>query len=152
MSIEVYGAREYMWLAPYWPGEEARIAARADFAQWFAEHDRALPAGPKWTLHGDRGRILGVGGFCLVEGCRWGAWAYMADLRPREWVVAARVAVRVLQWAKVLLPGQGDGRPVQICAVPAKFDAARRLLTSMGFVDLLTDEDGDLVMRYGEAA
>ena len=112
-------------LRVYQDGDEAAVAARADFAEAFAAQGR-LPDGRKWTLV-SAGRVVGVAGLePLGDGC-WGAWAYLAELSPRQWVIAVYLARSVLvsMWAGL--------RARCIQAVPAEHPGAARVLAAMGF-------------------
>lgn len=110
----------------YRPGEERLVDARADFAAQFASEAGRLPDGPKWTL-ALGGTILGVAGVEPLGEGHWGAWAYLSDLRPRHWLFARAMARAVLAYV-------WRGFHVTcIQAEAADSDAARRLLTHVGF-------------------
>lgn len=114
----------------YEAGDEQRMTPRADFAADLIEQGGALPAGPRWTLaQGPMLReVLGIGGVEPLGGRRWGAWAYLSDMAPRQWLIAGKAAYAALFWARHEL-----GRPT-IQAVPAPTPQAVQLLKRIGFV------------------
>lgn len=118
-----------MRLRQFDPADLGQFTPRADFRADYVDAGSRLPFGPKLTLTGDDGQVLGVAGFVSLEphsrNLR-GAWAYMADMRPREWLQAARKARTACAWAAALLGAR-------IYATPADTDAARRLLAFVGF-------------------
>lgn len=119
-----------MKLRPYRPQHLQAFTPRADFAADFEKAGRTLWHGRVWTVvEGERERIVGVTGLSKLAPGQYAGWALMADLRPREWLAAARLARRVLPWARALL----EKGPADIYAIPADTDAARRLLAFIGF-------------------
>lgn len=111
------------------PDDPASVTPRADFAAQLAIEGGTFPTGLAWSvLRGGVGRwtVLGVGGLEQLGDRRWGAWAYMSDMTPREWLFSARAAWFVLKWAW--------RRGVTIQAVPAPTPQAVRLLRRIGFV------------------
>lgn len=112
-------------MRPYRDGDERRMTARADFAADFAE-EGALPLGPKWTLV-DGPQVRGVGGAEPLGKGVWGGWAYLAELRPREWLFAAEVARLALGWVR------RRHRPQAVQAVAGEHPGADRLLRHIGF-------------------
>lgn len=116
-----------MRLRQYELGDLARFEPRADFRGEFDACGGRLPLGRKFTLVADDGRVLGVAGITWLDGPRqMGAWSYMADLRPREWLLAARKAREVCRWACALLVSN-------VYATPMDTDEAMRLLAYIGF-------------------
>lgn len=126
MRTYYYGDRDGLHLQPCEADDEHRFVPRADFAAQFAALDGQLPDGPKWTLY-NGAAVRGVGGFSRDGPGHLSAWALLADLRPREWLGAAKLAVGVIQYAR----RQGEGHRIQ--AIPAATPAACRLLRFMGF-------------------
>jgi hypothetical protein len=113
------------------PHDPALVKPRADFARQFAQDGSVFPAGLTWSvLKGGAGRfaVLGVGGLEPLGTRRYGAWAYMSDLTPRQWMFAASAAWFVLKWSW--------RRGATIQAVPAPTPQAVRLLKRIGFVDV----------------
>ncbi|HET6972068.1 MAG TPA: hypothetical protein VFH92_13145 [Phenylobacterium sp.] len=117
-----------MRLRGYELGDEFRVPARADFARDFEAAGRTLPAGPKLTLVDDAGAVAGVAGFMNVGPRQWCAWAFLADLAPRQWARAGRLARTCARWATALLDDGCD-----VYATPYDTDQARRLLAAVGF-------------------
>lgn len=109
----------------YWQGDEACVAARADFAEAFAQAG-ALHEGSKWSLM--RGeQVVGVAGLSpMGEGC-WAAWAYLADLSPREWGQVVRVGRASLAHLMKAF------RASRFQAVAAEHPGAARVLVALGF-------------------
>ena len=105
--------------------DERLFAARADFARDFAQEGR-LPDGPKWTLC-DAAGVIGVGGIEALGDGVWGAWAYLADLRPRQWLLAAELARAVLETVRRI------HAPALIQAVAGDHPGAGRVLERVGF-------------------
>jgi RimJ/RimL family protein N-acetyltransferase len=134
-----------MRLVPYSQGDEAHVKARADFCRDFREAGGRLPIGPKMTLKRPDGEIVGVCGFSRLAYRQWGAWAYLAPLRPREWLKAVDFARVVCAWASALLEFN-----CQIFATPADAAAARRTLARIGFRQAPGEDDG--VFIYSEGA
>lgn len=115
-----------MRLEGYEIGDVYDVDARADFWTDFAAAGFRLPEGVKMTLRDETGAIVGVAGFTrLAEPGQVGAWAYLADLSPRQWIKAARLARDLCR----LLPFWGWS----IYATPADTDEAMRLLGFIGF-------------------
>lgn len=114
-----------MRLTRYQFADTALFTPRADFAADLEAAGFAVPEGPKFTLR-EGAAVLGVAGFVPLAPGQVGTWACLADLRPRQWVAAARLARRVCAWAAAL-------NAVRIYADPADSDAARRLLAYAGF-------------------
>lgn len=108
----------------YWPGDELKVQARADFAELFMAAGERLHEGPKWSLVTPR-LVLAVGGFEHLDDDVWGAWAYAGALTPREWVFGARCAMACMDWLR-----RTEGARVQVVVHTA---AARRLAMRMGF-------------------
>lgn len=113
-------------LRRYRPGDEHFVTPRADFAAAYAGEGR-LPIGPKWTV--ERGdNVLAVGGFEPLGGASWCAWAYAADLAPREWVTAGRGARSAIDWLA------GAMAPLEVWALAHAHPGADRLLRRIGFL------------------
>lgn len=127
----------------YLPGDEKRVTARADFAKAYAREGSRLPDGPKWTL-GDGGTVLGVGGLEPLGEGNWGAWAYLADLTPRQWWWARMMAKAVIGYAR------RHFRVVCITARAADAPGAGRLLERLGFI-ACDDEDPRSFILLGDA-
>lgn len=118
-----------MRLRGYRLNDEAAVAARDDFQRDYVLSGWALPPGPKLSLAGDTDdEVLGVAGFQRLGPGQWGAWAYMAELSPRGWLKAARLARTVCHWAQTLLD---EG--CEVYATPADTEPAMRLLRYVGF-------------------
>ena len=115
-------------LRGYRIGEEFGVDARHDFWRDFRCKGWVLPVGPKLTLAGPDDAPLGVAGFQRVGDRQWCAWAFLAELAPRDWLRAARKARTCVRWAAALLDGGAE-----IYAVPADTIEARRLLAWIGF-------------------
>lgn len=118
-----------MRLRAYENGDLARFEARADFRGDFDACGGRLPLGRKFTLEADDGRVLGVAGLKWLDGYlprQMGAWAYLSEMRPREWLWAAKRAREVCRWGCALLG-------VDLYATPADTDEAMRLLGFIGF-------------------
>lgn len=115
-------------LRRYEAGDEAEIELRADFAHAFDAAGQALPVGLRWTLLGETGRPIAVGGLepLADKGC-WGAWGLTADLDRRAWAFARRSAAKVLDYAEREL----GARSIQ--ALSASDPGAIRLLQRLGF-------------------
>lgn len=109
----------------YVAGDERLVAAREDFAHDYRA-EGSLPDGPKWSLCADSG-VIGVGGIEALGQGVWGAWAYLADMPRRRWLLAAELARAVLWWVR-----RAHG-PVQIQAVAADHPGAGRILAHIGF-------------------
>lgn len=119
-----------MKLRPYQPHHLGAFTPRADFAADFAAEGGRLPVGKVVAVvDGPRDEIVGLAGFSRLGFRQFGCWALMADLRPRQWLAAARLARRVMPWASALL----ESGKVGLYATPADTDAARRLLGFIGF-------------------
>ncbi|MBI1684462.1 hypothetical protein [Caulobacter hibisci] len=118
-------------LKPYAPGDELLVEARADFAAQIGREGGVLPEGPKWTVTAG-GQVVGVAGLEHLGGRRWAAWAYMAALRPRQWLAAGALTRERL--------GGLDWLAASISAVatpdPKHHAAAVRLLKRIGFVEV----------------
>ncbi|PIB96514.1 hypothetical protein CSW60_18575 [Caulobacter sp. X] len=116
-------------------GDEALFTPRADFAADFASEGALLPDGLRWTVETGWGRreVLGMGGLAPLGGRRWGVWALMSDLTPRQWLLAGWAAHAVLTWATTA--NTIFERPT-FQAVPAPTPEAVRLLKRIGFVDV----------------
>lgn len=102
--------------------DEHAFEARADFV--LQRGDDPIPAGFKVTLC-DGARVLGVAGLEPLDGGHLGAWAYLADLTPRQWLRAAGLVPEVLRHFRV------GGYRIQ--AVPFETAPACRLLERIGF-------------------
>ncbi len=115
-------------LRRYIGGDEFTVAARDDFDDAFTKAGSRLPEGPAWTLHED-GRAVGVGGVYQLEGRlgEWEAWAYLADMTPRQWLKAALHAIAVLSYVKRAFHVE------RIFACAGAGPASERLLIRMGF-------------------
>ena len=111
----------------YWGGDELCVAARPDFAKDFAAAGGVLHEGPKWTLATVENVVRGVCGLSPLGDGVWGAWAYLADLTPREWGQAVRVGRATLGH----LFQAYDARQFQ--AVAAEHPGAARVLEALGF-------------------
>ncbi|ODT88107.1 hypothetical protein [Phenylobacterium sp. SCN 70-31] len=133
-----------MRLRPYEAGDERRFTPRPDFAADLADAGGALHDGPRYTLIADDGvTVLGLGGLTPLEReFSYGAWAYLGNLTPRQWVQAARLAAEVCGMATTCAGWR-------IYAVPADTDAAQRLLASMGFRPSPDDDGVWKLMRKG---
>lgn len=114
-------------LRGYRDGDEGGMVARADFAAAFVAERCVLPAGPKWTMTTPAGEILGVAGVEPLGDQTWAAWAYMTDLRPRDWLAVAAFARDILAHVRDAY----RARKIQAVAAPVK--GARRLLKRIGF-------------------
>lgn len=111
----------------YWGGDEQCVAARPDFAKDFAEAGGVLHEGPKWTLASVDNTVRGVCGLSPMGEGVWAAWAYLADLTPREWAQAVRVGRHTLAHLFQVY----DARRFQ--AVAAEHPGATRVLAALGF-------------------
>lgn len=119
-----------MKLRPFRLHHMRAFEPRADFRRDFEAAGGQLPIGSVFTVvDGPNEAVVGLTGFTRLGYRQYGAWALMADLRPRQWVAAARLARRVLPWATALL---GSGQ-AGIYATPADTDAAQRTLAAIGF-------------------
>lgn len=106
-----------------------RVDATAAFRAEYEASGCELPPGAKFSLVArvdGREVVRGIAGFQTLGGIQLGAWAYMADLSPKEWVRAARLARTACGWATAL-----GGKAVY--ATPHDTDEARRLLAYIGF-------------------
>ena len=119
-----------MRMRDYRAGDEQKFTPRPDFYDDFIAAGCRLPEGPKWTFCDDTDEDLvkGVAGFTGMGPRQWGAWAYLCQFTPREWLWSARRAREMCAWACVL-PEAG----AQVYAIPAPTDEARRLLAYIGF-------------------
>lgn len=118
-----------MRLRAYEAGDLDAFTPRADFRADFDAAGGVLPSGPKWTLLGEDGRVLGIAGFKPLPphgAGLCGAWAYLSALRARDWLAAAKRARIYCAF------GQAFGMK-GIYATPADTDAAQRLLAFVGF-------------------
>lgn len=114
-------------LRGYQEGDEAAMTPRPDFAAAFEAEGRRLPAGPKWTMMSAAGRVLGIGGLEPLGDQTWAAWAFMADLRPRDWLRVTTFARDILGHQRIAY----RARKIQAVAAPVK--GACRLLERIGF-------------------
>lgn len=130
-------------LRPYRDRDETRVKARQDFAEAFAADGGVLPTGPKWTLL-DGAAVLAVGGIEPLGGHSWGAWAYAAELTPRQWAFGAMMAKAVLEWAWRRFD------PTSIRALAEPVNGAGRLLERIGLKP--SGEPGEGLHLMTEAA
>lgn len=131
VSLSCGRGESALWLSVSLEQDHTSVVPRADFAEQLALERGQFPTGLRWTLHQGgvaRHHILGVGGLEPLGNRRWGAWAYLSDLTPRQWGFAAMAAARVLKWAW--------RRGATIQAVPAPTPQAVRLLKRIGFADV----------------
>ncbi len=117
-------------LRPWRAGDEEAFEPRADMAQEARVNAWPWskgPPGPTWTLmQGDQ--VLGMGGAVQGEDGAWLAWATVADLGPRFWPEAVRLAGVVIDH----MLARADVRWLWAQARSEK-PAAIRLLHRLGF-------------------
>lgn len=141
VALFLHGNVKGLALKLYRPGDERKVAARADFAADYAKAGKILPDGPKWTLL-DGETVLGVGGVePLGSGC-WGAWAYLADMSVRQWGFAALMARSVLAFVRQTFWAS------EIHAQSAAVAGAGRLLEKLGF--MAVDDDLGFYLMLGD--
>lgn len=114
-------------LRGYKDGDEGAMTPRRDFATAFEAEGRRLPAGPKWTMMTAGGDVLGIAGVEPLGDGTWAAWAFMADLRARDWLAVAAFARDILGHVRIAY------RARKIQAVAAPHRGAGKLLARIGF-------------------
>lgn len=123
---------EFVSLTPWAYADELLVRPRPDFVDQVAHAYPFLPEGEKWTLRGERD-VLGVAGLEDQGGGQFALWAYLADLTPRQWAMAARLA-----WDVLLRVDRRKVRRLRVVPTPSPehHDGAVRLLKRIGFVDV----------------
>ncbi len=117
-------------LRAYRRGDEAAFTPREDFAEEMAMigHDWSggPPTGHVWTLTRDH-EVIGLAGVHRVLDRRPEAWAWVADLAPRDWVALVRLGRKMLGRMPQLGPVEAS------CRLSSR--AAQSCLERIGFED-----------------